>query len=95
MTPTQAFAQAREFLMTHREDYEAAYSGFEWPKLDQFNWALDWFDAHAKGNDRPALWVVDEDGGEQRLSFAELSLRSNRVAGFSAPRAWSAAIAFC
>ena len=45
MTPTQAFAQAREFLMTHREDYEAAYSGFEWPKLDQFNWALDWFDA--------------------------------------------------
>ena len=82
MTPTQAFAQAREFLMTHREDYEAAYSGFEWPKLDQFNWALDWFDAHAKGNDRPALWVVDEDGGEQRLSFAELSQRSNRVANF-------------
>ena len=80
MTPTQAFAQAREFLMTHREDYEAAYSGFEWPKLDQFKLRLDWFDAHAKGNDRPALWVVDEDGGEQRLSFAELSLRSNRVA---------------
>ena len=58
MTPTQAFAQAREFLMAHRDDYEAAYRGFEWPKLDQFNWALDWFDAHAKGNDRPALWVV-------------------------------------
>jgi acetyl-CoA synthetase len=82
MTPTQAFAQAREFLMTHREDYEAAYSGFEWPKLDQFNWALDWFDAHAKGNDRPALWVVGEDGSEERLSFAELSERSNRVANF-------------
>ena len=82
MTPTQAFAQAREFLMARRDDYEAAYRGFEWPKLDQFNWALDWFDVHAKGNERTALWVVGEDGSEQRLSFAELSERSNRVANF-------------
>ena len=37
---------------------------------------------HARGNDRPALWVVGEDGSEQRLSFAELSERSNRVANF-------------
>ena len=64
MTPTQAFAQARDFLMAHREDYDAAYRGFGWPQLDEFNWALDWFDAHATGNDRPALWIVGEDGGE-------------------------------
>jgi acetyl-CoA synthetase len=82
MTSTQAFMRAREFLMAHREDYEAAYRGFEWPKLTTFNWALDWFDEHARGNDRPALWVVGEDGSEQRLSFAELSERSNRVASF-------------
>ena len=82
MTPTQAFVQAREFLMAHREDYEAAYRGFAWPKLTNFNWALDWFDVHARRNDRPALWVIDEDGSEQRLSFAELSERSNRVANF-------------
>jgi acetyl-CoA synthetase len=82
MTSTQAFMRAREFLMAHREDYEAAYRGFEWPKLTTFNWALDWFDEHARGNDRPALWVVGEDGSEQRLSFAELSERSNRVANF-------------
>ena len=82
MISTQAFMRAREFLMAHREDYEAAYHGFEWPKLTTFNWALDWFDEHARGNDRPALWVVGEDGSEQRLSFAELSERSNRVANF-------------
>jgi acetyl-CoA synthetase len=82
MTSTQAFVRAREFLMTHREDYEAAYRGFEWPKLTTFNWALDWFDEHARGNDRPALWVVGEDGSEQRLSFADLSERSTRVANF-------------
>ena len=82
MTPTQAFARAREFLVARRDDYEAAYRGFEWPKLDRFNWALDWFDVHAKGNERTALWVVGEDGSEQRLSFAELSERSNRVANF-------------
>ena len=82
MTPTQAFAQARDFLMAHRDDYEAAYRGFDWPQLDTFNWALDWFDVHAKGNERTALWVVDEDGSEQQLSFAELSERSNRVANF-------------
>ena len=82
MTPTQAFVQARDFLMVRRQDYDTAYSGFEWPKLTTFNWALDWFDEHARGNDRPALCVVGEDGSEARLSFRELSLRSNRVANF-------------
>ena len=67
MTPTQAFAQAREFLMAHREDYEAAYRGFDWPKLDQFNWALDWFDVlRRRATTGTALWVVGEDGGEHQ-----------------------------
>ena len=34
----------------------------------------------ARGNAQPALWLVDEDAGETKLSFAELSERSNRVA---------------
>jgi len=29
---------------THADDYEAAYAGFRWPVLDEFNWALEWFD---------------------------------------------------
>ena len=74
------FLAAREFLLRHREDYATAYRDFRWPKLERFNWALDYFDPMARGNAQPALWLVDEDAGEIRLSFAELSERSNRVA---------------
>ncbi|HEX4966063.1 MAG TPA: AMP-binding protein [Thermoanaerobaculia bacterium] len=76
----RAFLEARDFLVAHRDDYAAAYAGFRWPVLDRFNWALDYFDVYAQGNDRPALWVVDDEGGETKLSFAELAERSNRVA---------------
>ncbi|MCP9956657.1 AMP-binding protein [Streptomyces sudanensis] len=77
---TEEFRAARDFLLRHREDYEAAYAGFAWPRPARFNWALDWFDAIAAGNDRTALHIVEEDGAETRLSFAELSARSARVA---------------
>jgi acetyl-CoA synthetase len=82
MTSTETFLAARDFLIAHREDYETAYRGFRWPQLDTFNWALDHFDVYARGNDRPALWVVDEGASEAKLSFAELSQRSNRTANF-------------
>ena len=82
MTNTQAFLKARDFLASHREDYDAAYAGFRWPQFTTFNWALDYFDVYAKGNERPALWVVDEDGSERKLSYREMSERSNRVANF-------------
>ena len=74
------FLAARDFLLRHREDYATAYRDFRWPKLERFNWALDYFDLMARGNAQPALWLVDEDAGEIKLSFAELSERSNRVA---------------
>jgi acetyl-CoA synthetase len=75
-----AFIEARDFLLAHREEYERAYRDFRWPVLDRFNWALDYFDPLAQGNDRPGLWIVDEGGGETKLSFAELAERSSRVA---------------
>src|SRR5580704_9516109 len=74
------FVAARDFLLRHREDYATAYRDFQWPKLDRFNWALDYFDVMARGNAQPALWLVDEDSGEIKLSFADLSERSNRIA---------------
>ena len=77
-----AFLEAREFLFRRREDYQAAYAGFRWPELDRFNWALDYFDPMAKGNERPALWLCEEGGAEQKISFAEMSRRSSRVANF-------------
>jgi acetyl-CoA synthetase len=82
MTASRPFLEARDFLLAHRTDYEQAYRGFTWPRLERFNWALDHFDELARGNDRPALWIVDEGGHETRLSFAELSRRSSQVASF-------------
>ncbi|MGW5653345.1 AMP-binding protein [Streptomyces humi] len=78
---TEDFRRARDFLLEHRTDYATAYAGFEWPRPDHFNWALDWFDVIAEGNDRTALHIVEEDGTETKLSFAELAERSDRVAG--------------
>jgi acetyl-CoA synthetase len=82
MTPTDAFWQARKFLIANREDYDRAYTGFQWPEFAEFNWALDWFDVYAKGNGRTALWVTSRDSGESKFSFRELSERSNQVANF-------------
>jgi acetyl-CoA synthetase len=81
------FLAARDFLLAHRSDYATAYRDFRWPRLDRFNWALDYFDPMARnlketGDDRLGLWIVNEGGAEHRLSFAELSERSNRVANY-------------
>jgi len=72
------FRQARDFLLAHRCDYDTAYAGFEWPRAENFNWALDWFDAELGGSEAPALRITGDDAAER--SFAELSERSNRVA---------------
>ena len=77
-----AFFAARDFLLKYRTDYDTAVRAFQWPARQHFNWALDYFDTIASGNDRPALHIVDEDGAETVRSFAELSAASNRVANF-------------
>lgn len=82
MTAVAEFLKARDFLLAHRTDYKTAYDGFRWPELTEFNWALDYFDTIAQNNDKPALWIVEEDGSEAKLSFAEMSARSNRVANW-------------
>ena len=79
---TQAFIEAREFLLAQRGHHDDAVAGFRWPALREFNWALDWFDVLARDNHAIALWVVNEDGSEQRLSFAQMSERSDRVANW-------------
>ena len=77
-----AFFAARDFLLKYRTDYDTAIRAFQWPARQHFNWALDYFDTIASGNDRPALHIVDEDSDETVRSFAELSAASNRVANF-------------
>ena len=79
----QAFLDARELLLRHRTDYERAYQEFTWPKPDTFNWALDYFDVMAEGNDNPALWIVDDPAGDgTKLTFAQMAERSSRMANF-------------
>jgi len=80
---TETFRQARDILLRYREDYRTAYREFRWPRLEEFNWALDWFDViAAEGPDRTALWIVAENGTEQRWSFGELAQRSDQVANW-------------
>jgi acetyl-CoA synthetase len=80
MAERDTFLKARDFLVQHRTDLEGARRGFDLQPLGTFNWALDHFDAFASGNDRPALWIVEEGGTEVKVSFRELSERSNCVA---------------
>jgi acetyl-CoA synthetase len=53
MTPYQRFIEARDFLQAHRTDYDVAYHGYIAPVLNEFNWALDYFDIQAKDNPAP------------------------------------------
>ncbi|NJC69639.1 AMP-binding protein [Planosporangium thailandense] len=79
-----AFRAARDFLLDHRDDYEMAYRDFRWPKLDTFNWAVDWFDGvlATERPDQTALWVVEEDGSEARRTFAEMSATARQIAAW-------------
>ena len=79
---SQHFRAARDLLFQHRDDYQAAYASFRWPVMDHFNWAIDWFDplAASERANQTALWIVNEDGSEDKLTFAELSKRSAQIA---------------
>lgn len=82
MTPTQRFLQARDFLQQYRLDYDTAWRDYRRPELDAFNWAIDYFDHQARDNHTPALWVVEEDGSERKISYADMAARSNQVAEY-------------
>jgi acetyl-CoA synthetase len=90
MSPTPAtasFLAARDILLDEREDAAAARERFRWPDVGpHFNWAVDWFDAIALGNDSVALWIVEEDGRETQVTFREMSRRSNQVANWMRER---------
>ena len=83
MTATDAFRAARDQLIDLREDHERAVAEFAFPDVgERFNWAIDWFDAIARGNDAPALVIVEEDGSSTELSFDAIAARSDRVAAW-------------
>ncbi|WP_261166756.1 AMP-binding protein [Microbacterium sp. Marseille-Q6965] len=87
MNVTEIYRAARDQLLALGDDHERAVAEFRWPELgDEFNWAVDWFDAVAKGNDTPALVIVEEDGSTLQRSYAELSRSSDILAAWLADR---------
>lgn len=78
---TERYRTARDHLVDVIADYDKAVATFEFPRLDgAFNWATDWFDVIAAGNDRVALWIVEQDGSEQKTTFDQMRRRSDQVA---------------
>jgi acetyl-CoA synthetase len=84
MSNTRAFLEARDLLLGCRDDLAEALRTFRWPELVEFNWARDYFDVIAAGNEAAALRVVDDAGGDETLSFAALARRSAQAAAFFA-----------
>jgi acetyl-CoA synthetase len=80
-TPTQALRAARDQLHALRTSYDGAVTSFSWPDVGtSFNFVHDWFDTFARGNDRAALVIVEEDGRRGAYSFDEMVTRSEQVA---------------
>ncbi len=74
---------ARDFLFEQRDDYRAAVQGFRWPRPATFNWGTEWFDVLALERPaQPALVIVEQDGSSRSWTFAQLSRRSDQVAGW-------------
>jgi acetyl-CoA synthetase len=87
MTVTDTYRGARDQLLGLRGQQARAVAEFRWPDLgDRFNWAIDWFDAFARDNDRPGLVVVEPDGAATSRTFAQLARRSDQVAAWLAGR---------
>lgn len=78
----ERFVAVRDSLQRLRCAGPAACDGFEWPRFDHFNWATDYFDRMAADNERPALRVIDDQGGDETVSYAVMSGRSSQVANF-------------
>ncbi|THD44054.1 MAG: hypothetical protein E7774_11360, partial [Bradyrhizobium sp.] len=77
----EAFRAARDLLLAARGDYALAEAAFVWPRLEHFNWALDWFDSElASGahGAHPALRILAGDA--ETYTFRDLSQASSRLA---------------
>ena len=59
MNGGNAFIELRDRLLREGISHAQALQSFHWPAISHFNWASDYFDRIAMGNDRPALRVVD------------------------------------
>ncbi|MDL2287856.1 AMP-binding protein [Oscillospiraceae bacterium OttesenSCG-928-F05] len=70
---------------TEFDSYEDFFENYKVTVPEGFNFGFDVVDAWAEvDKDKPALCWCDDHGGENRLSFGEISALSNRVANYLA-----------
>ncbi|RZQ60160.1 AMP-binding protein [Amycolatopsis suaedae] len=80
-TNHEIYRESRDRLVALHGDHEKAVADFTWPVLDgPFQWAHDWFDVIADGEQQTALHIVEEDGSEASWSYDTMRRRSNQVA---------------
>jgi len=78
------FIALRDELLRMRGDCAGARREFRWPVFEHFNWARDYFEVIAAGNETTALRMVDDAGGDRAVSFAAMAGRAAQVAAFLA-----------
>jgi acetyl-CoA synthetase len=84
---TDAYRASRDLLLSLQGRHERAVAEFRWPELgERFNWAVDWFDAIARDNPRPALVIVEQDGSVTERTFDEMARASDRLAAWLVER---------
>jgi acetyl-CoA synthetase len=79
MTPGELFLDVRNRLLAGEH---AGPDGLGWSDVEHFNWAHDYFDLIATGNQRAALRLIDDAGRDESISFMEMARRSHGVANF-------------
>ncbi|WP_202918214.1 AMP-binding protein [Streptomyces cavernae] len=82
---TAALREARDHLLHVRTAYDEVATSFHWPDVGPaFNFAFDWFDAIARGNQRPALVLAEEHGSTASYTLHDMAYRSDKVAVYLA-----------
>ena len=71
-----AFIDLRNRLLRAGVTHAQALQSYHWPAVRYFNWARDYFDRIAVGNEEPALRVVDDTGGDEVLTADAETARS-------------------
>jgi acyl-coenzyme A synthetase/AMP-(fatty) acid ligase len=66
--------------LANMKNYEQTYAEFKFDVPKYFNWARDTFDKWGEDPEKVALWVVDDFGNEEKLTFAEMTRLSKKLA---------------
>jgi acetyl-CoA synthetase len=70
------FIELRDLLLRKDLSHQQAIESCRWPEVSHFNWALDYFDRMASGNERPALHLVDDAASQARCWCSNRALRA-------------------